>query len=329
MSELCDPLTNNELSSNMTRIRVKKGHEDEGLLAFFPDGFVILDEARIPLDDWLAKTSQNGVMFRVQAPFGSGARAIEQNSRAASYLNSGDSFLVVTPGFASAHLWAGVGSNEVEQGAAEKLNNELNRKFSQGASLAKEAEGSESGGFWDSVGGQGEYSRVKESVGFAPDFEPRLFQVSNQSGFMWMEEVPAFGQEDMYNEDCYILDAYGVIYTWIGNKSNKFEQKGVVKRAEKFLAELKDNRNKDEVIIEEVLAGREPPGFTVQFIQWEPEVAAKWLETDPEILAAAAAREAEEEVKAAAEAANANPFDGFLDPATNKFPYETLKSSFP
>ena len=108
-----------------------------------------------------------------------------------------------------------------------------------------------------------------------------------------MEEVPAFAQEDMYNEDCYILDAYSTIYTWIGNKSNDFEKRGVVKRAEKFLAELKDNRNKDEVVIEEVFAGREPPGFTVQFLQWEPEVAAKWLETDPEILAAQAARAAD------------------------------------
>ena len=45
------------------------------------------------------------------------------------------------------------------------------------------------------------------------------------------------------------------------------------------------------VLIEEVLAGREPPGFTVQFIQWEPEVAAKWLETDSQAMAEAAAEE--------------------------------------
>lgn len=60
-----DALTGYELSSNMTRIRLRKGHEDEAFLSFFPDGFAILDEQRIPMDDWLAKTNANGVLFRV------------------------------------------------------------------------------------------------------------------------------------------------------------------------------------------------------------------------------------------------------------------------
>ena len=40
---------------------------------------------------------------------------------------------------------------------------------------------------------------------------------------------------------------------------------------------------------------------------------------------------AAEEAKAAVESAvaNANPFEGFLDPNTNKFSYEELKTSFP
>lgn len=164
-------------------------------------------------------------------------------------------------------------------------------------------------------------------MGFAPGFEPRLFSVSNTSGYMWMEEVPAFAQEDLLNDDCYILDAYSTIFTWIGNKSNKFEKVGVVKRAEKYLAEIRDSRNKDDTIIDEVLAGREPAGFTVQFIQWEPEVAAKWLETDPEIVRQ---NTVEESKQAAAATAVANDaFNGKLDPNTNKFTYEVLKSSFP
>ena len=144
---------------------------------------------------------------------------------------------------------------------------------------------------------------------------------------MWMEELPAFAQEDLLNEDCYILDAYNTIFTWIGNQSNKFEKTGVVKRAEKYLAECRDARNKNDVIIEEVLAGREPPAFTVQFIQWEPEVAEKWLETDAAVVAE---RTVEESKVAAAAAAVANDaFAGQLDPASNKFTYEVLKSSFP
>lgn len=168
-----DSLTNYELSSRMTRMRVKKGHEDEAFLHWFPDGFAILDEARIPMDQWYAKVAQNGVMFRVQAPFGEGARAIEQNSRSSGYLNSGDSYTIINgdAGF----VWQGIGSNDYERGAAEKLFDFIQRP----AAVSNHAEGSETAEFWDSVGGQGEYSKVKESVGFAPDFEPRLFQVSN------------------------------------------------------------------------------------------------------------------------------------------------------
>lgn len=302
-------------------MRVKKGHEDEALLAFFPEGFLILDEARVTMDEWYAKVNENGVMFRVQAPFGAGARAIEQNSRNSQYLNSGDSFTVITQN--AGYVWQGIGSGPEEVAAAEKVFDAVMRP----AACTTMKEGEESAEFWESVGGQGAYSHVKEQVGFAPGFEPRLFQVSNQSGFMWMEEVPAFAQEDMLNDDCYILDAYSVIYTWIGNKSNRFERKGVVTRAEKYLAELRDSRNKDEVIIDEVLAGHEPVGFTVQFVQWEPEVAAKWLETDPEFMRQKTIEE--EKVQAAAQAAANDPFAGKLDPATNKFPYEVLKSSFP
>lgn len=60
-----DALTGGVLTSNMTRMRVKKGHEDEGFLAFFPDGFAILDEARISMDEWYAKVASNGILFRV------------------------------------------------------------------------------------------------------------------------------------------------------------------------------------------------------------------------------------------------------------------------
>ncbi len=37
----------------------------------------------------------------------------------------------------------------------------------------------------------------------------------------------------------------------------------------------------------------------------------------------------EEEKKQAEVEANKDPFEGYLDPKTNKFPFETLKTSFP
>ena len=90
-------------------------------------------------------------------------------------------------------MWSGVGSNDVEKAAAEKVVELISARFAGGSlQCTSMAEGSEAGEFWDSIGGQGDYSKVKESLGFAPGFEPRLFQVSNATGYMWMQECPAF-----------------------------------------------------------------------------------------------------------------------------------------
>ena len=116
MATAQDSLTDGVLTNHMTRMRVKKGHEDEGFLAFFPEGFVILDEARVPYDEWLAKFNSNGALFRVQAPYGDGARAIEQNGRNSMYLNSGDAFCCLTQN--AGFVWQGLGASDVEVAAA-------------------------------------------------------------------------------------------------------------------------------------------------------------------------------------------------------------------
>jgi hypothetical protein len=107
-----------------------------------------------------------------------------------------------------------------------------------------------------------------------------MFQISNSSGYLFMREIPAFTQEDLINDDVYLLDAYDVLYAWIGNRSNKFERKGVINKACQYIDGLQDSRDKSSIVINEVEAGREPPGFILQFMQWEPEFAAKWLEVD-------------------------------------------------
>jgi hypothetical protein len=46
-----------------------------------------------------------------------------------------------------------------------------------------------------------------------------------------MKEIAAFTQEDLINDDVYLLDAYDTLYVWIGNKSNKFERNGAYAKA--------------------------------------------------------------------------------------------------
>ncbi len=77
-----------------------------------------------------------------------------------------------------------------------------------------------------------------------------------------------------------LLDAYSTIYVWIGNKSNDFEKRGAYKSANKYLESIKDDRDKENVQIVEIEAGKEPPSFTVHFNDWRTDRAAKWLADD-------------------------------------------------
>ena len=60
-------------------------------------------------------------MFRIQAPYGDSARAIEQPDIKCSNLNSGDAFLLVSPSGNEVYLWCGQGANEPEVALGRKL----------------------------------------------------------------------------------------------------------------------------------------------------------------------------------------------------------------
>ena len=79
-------------------------------------------------------------------------------------------------------------------------------------------------------------------------------------------------------------------------------------------------------MISDVQAGKEPALFTVNFIQWEPEVAQRWLDEDPIARVKAQGDLSAEENKSSIEK---TLFEGFLDPKTNKFSYADLKLQFP
>ncbi|ETN75727.1 gelsolin repeat protein [Necator americanus] len=73
--------------------------------------------------------------------------------------------------------------------------------------------------FRDPRFGEWEDSKVKRS------FEPRLFQVSDESGKMVVEEIANFNQESLDGDDVMILDALYTIYVWVGAGANQEEKK--------------------------------------------------------------------------------------------------------
>jgi len=85
----------------------------------------------------------------------------------------------------------------------------------------------------------------------------------------------------MLNDDIMLLDAYSTIFVWIGAGSNKFEKNGAYKTANRYIESINDDRDKSDVQIVEIEAGREPPSFTVFFPEWRLETAQRWLDNDP------------------------------------------------
>jgi hypothetical protein len=129
------------------------------------------------------------------------------------------------------------------------------------------AEGSETDEFWAAIGGKTEYN---DSAAAHPDVEPRLFQCSDAKGDFRVEEIPNFMQEDMNDEDVFMLDTFTEIYMWFGSKSGTDEQKLAAESAEKFVKNADDGRDSDCPILR-VCAGFEPPMFTQHFIDWDPK----------------------------------------------------------
>ena len=87
-----------------------------------------------------------------------------------------------------------------------------------------------------------------------------------------------------------------------------------------MLKNLSDGRNKEDVHIVEITPTQEPPIFKVQFPSWDDNYSRRWLIEDAF---------AKLKLDHPTAPIVVDPFEGFLNPATNKFPYAVLKSSFP
>lgn len=80
------------------------------------------------------------------------------------------------------------------------------------------------------------------------------------------------------SKDVYILDAWNMMFVWIGTESNKFEKNGAYRNADKYIAALKDGRKKEVIQIIEIEPTHEPPMFKVQFPNWSDNFSLSWVE---------------------------------------------------
>jgi len=187
------------------------------------------------------------------------ARAVQVQLRGAS-LNSNDVFVLV--GESSSFLWCGKGSTGDEREIAKKI------AARDRVDCITVYEGQERDEFWAEIGGKEEYANDKRLASESNDSEPRLFQCSNATGILKAEEIVNFGQVDLCEDDCMLLDIGDTVFLWYGKDSNKEEREGSIMLAQKYLRSDPAGRDVDTPLLI-VKQGMEPPTFTGHFGIWD------------------------------------------------------------
>jgi len=250
-----------ELGGAATQVRVPMYKEPSHLVRIFKGKMIIHSggkasgfKNRADADSYDA----DGIsLFHVRGTNEFDTRAVQVEEKAEE-LNSGDCFVLLTPG--KMYIWKGSASNETEQGYAKSIAELLKG----GREVEEMAEGSEPDEFWEKLGGKTEYTSAKWLP--PPSREPQLFAVSNSTGIVKIEPVINFSQEDLEEEDVYILDVYTAIYIWLGTQANEKEKAAA---AETAVAYMKAQGMDEDTPIITVSSGKEPEMFQANFLGWD------------------------------------------------------------
>lgn len=202
-------------------------------------------------------------------------KSLELQCRAAS-LNSNDSFVLLTKH--KTYIWYGKGCDAEERYTGKLLAEKVDRKMLIGVNgvqvqLVEMEEGNEPDEFWECLGGKGEYASGVELEHLVNERPPRLFQMSNASGYFKVEEIYNFNQDDLIEEDTMLLDTGTTLFVWIGSGANEIEKKQGLLAAREYLRQDPSGRTDEDVKMLSVKQGLEPPAFTGHFQAWD---SRKW-----------------------------------------------------
>lgn len=273
-----------QLSGAATQVRVAQGKEPNHFLTLFKGNMVVHSGGRASgfknRDDADSYDVDGVSLYHVRGTNSVNTRAVAVAEQASS-LNSGDVFVLLTPG--TLYKWAGAGANDDERAVGDNVAQRLRGD----RDVVEVAEGEEPDAFWDAIGGKGEYPSTQAMVD--DNFEPRLFQCSDVTGSFEFEEIFNFSQDDLIQEDVMILDQ-GVdgVFVWIGNGSTADERKLALKTALDYVANAPDGRDPDTPVFK-VNAGEEPPSFTSAFLGWDDVKASDFSDPYAAKLAASGA----------------------------------------
>ncbi|NXK01609.1 VILI protein, partial [Herpetotheres cachinnans] len=241
------------------QVRVTMGKEPAHLMAIFKGKMVV----------YAGGTSRAGSkeptpstrLFHVHGTNEYNTKAFEVPIRASS-LNSNDVFVLKTP--SCCYLWYGKGCSGDER--------EMGKTVADIISKTEKlviAEGQEPPEFWLALGGKSQYANSKRLQEENPSVSPRLFECSNKTGTFLATEIVDFTQDDLEEDDVYLLDTWDQVFFWIGKGANESEKEAAAVMVQQYLWSHPSGRDLDTPIIV-VKQGHEPPTFTGWFLAWDP-----------------------------------------------------------
>ncbi|XP_026708804.1 villin-1 isoform X2 [Athene cunicularia] len=241
------------------QIRVTMGKEPAHLMAIFKGKMVVY--AGGTSRESSKEPTPSTRLFHVHGTNEYNTKAFEVPVRASS-LNSNDVFVLKTP--SCCYLWYGKGCSGDER--------EMGKTVADIISKTEKpviAEGQEPPEFWLALGGKSQYANSKRLQEENPSVSPRLFECSNKTGTFLATEIVDFTQDDLEEDDVYLLDTWDQVFFWIGKSANESEKEAAAVMAQEYLRSHPSGRDLDTPIIV-VKQGHEPPTFTGWFLAWDP-----------------------------------------------------------
>lgn len=275
-----------QLSGEATQARVVQGKEPDHFLSLFKGKMIVhqggVDSGFTNKKSTSSSSSDATSSSEVEEKSGSETRLYhikgtrKENTRAvqveakSSSLNSGDVFCLVTQ--EGAFVWNGQHASQEERSTATAVVEILVKGTVTPIVLE---EGSETEVFWSALGGKTEYTR--DPAAAEGKQEARLFHCSDALGKFKVQEVFNFTQDDLINEDVFILDTGAEVFVWIGSESTQQEKDKSKELALSFVENATDGRSKDTPIYM-IHAFNEPANFACHFVGWDYDKA----QTGPE-----------------------------------------------
>ncbi|RDD41233.1 Protein flightless-1-like protein [Trichoplax sp. H2] len=125
-------------------------------------------------------------------------------------------------------------------------------------------EDSEDEKFWELLGGKAKYDQDADFLRYS-----RLFRCSNDRGFFKIsEKCVDFCQNDLVDDDAFILDTGHEVFVWVGNQASEIEIKLSLKSAQLYLQHLRDRNAVPARKLLLAKKGKEPHRFTRCFHGW-------------------------------------------------------------